>query len=314
MPTRVVAGLVAGVLLLGCADTGRAQAGRSRGSAAAPVAPAFNSNRAWDDLRTVVGHGPRPAGSAALAQTRRYVLAELGRAGVAAREQAFTAETPIGPIRMVNVIGTIPGARKDRIIIAGHYDTKLFREFRFVGASDGGSSTAAVLELARALSARRNPFTIELLFLDGEEAVVEWQGDDHTYGSRYYVQGAKKDGSLASVKAMILLDMIGDRNLNLKRESSSTRWLTDVIWSTAASLGHGAAFTREEFSVGGDDHFEFLAAGVPAVDIIDLDYPAWHTPQDTLDQVSARSLQIVGDVVLAALPEIEKRLASGSRP
>src|SRR5262245_64780488 len=119
---------------------------------------------------------------------------------------------------MVNLIATIPGTSKNRIIIAGHYDTKRFSEFAFVGANDGGSSAAFLIELARVLKARQNALTIELLFLDGEEAVVDWQGDDHTYGSRHYVQAARQNGTLGSLKAFILVDMIADRDLRFKRD------------------------------------------------------------------------------------------------
>ena len=270
----------------------------------------FDSTRAYEDLRRQVGFGPRPSGSAALAQTRQYILAQLKAADVAAREDAWEAQTPIGPVRMVNVIATIPGRRAERIALATHYDTKLFRDFRFVGASDGASSTAAVLELARVLKGRQNDYTIELLFLDGEEAIIDWyRNNDNTYGSRHYVQTAQKAGTLAGLKALVLLDMIGDRNLNIMRDSNSTRWLTDIVWAAAATLGYRANFLAQESTIE-DDHVNFLKAGVPSVDIIDLDYPAWHTVQDDLDHVSARSLQIVGDVVLDALPQIEKRLAS----
>jgi Zn-dependent M28 family amino/carboxypeptidase len=259
-----------------------------------------------------VAIGPRPAGSAALAECRRYIIAELKAAGIDAREQAFDAQTPIGRVAMVNVIATIPGARPDRIVLASHYDTKLFKQFRFVGASDGASSTAALLELGRALKGRRNEFTIELLFLDGEEAVLEWREPDHTYGSRYYVEAAQKAGTLAGVKALILLDMIGDRNLTVRRDTNSTPWLNEIVWASAARLGYRSAFLSDATTVE-DDHIPFLRAGVPSVDIIDLDYAAWHTAQDDLDHVSARSLQIVGDVVLDALPAIEKRLATTPR-
>jgi Zn-dependent M28 family amino/carboxypeptidase len=271
----------------------------------------FDSNRAYEHLRRQVGFGPRPAGSAALAQTRQYILNELKSAGIQAREDAWDATTPLGRVPMVNVIATIPGRRSERIALATHYDTKLFRNIRFVGASDGASSTAAVLELGRVLKSRQHEFTIELLFLDGEEAVVEWSGTDNTYGSRHYVQVAQKNGTLAGLKAFVLLDMIGDRNLNIRRETNSTRWLTDLIWAAARRLGYTREFLDEELAVGGDDHFPFLEAKIPAVDIIDFDYPAWHTAQDDLDHVSARSLQVVGDVVLAAWPEIEKRVAAG---
>lgn len=268
----------------------------------------FDSSKAWEHLRRQVAIGPRPAGSAALAETRRYLLDQLKGMGIAATEQAFDADTPLGTIRMVNVVATLPGLRRDRIALGSHYDTKLFREFRFVGANDGASSTAVLLELGRALKGRPNPFTIELLFFDGEEAVIEWHGTDNTYGSRHYVQAAQKAGTLGGLRAFVLLDMIGDRHLNIRREDSSTSWLTDLIWAAAKRLGHVAAFSNKSFSIGGDDHYPFLAAGIPAVDVIDFDYPAWHTAGDTLDAVSARSLQITGEVVLEALPAIEKRL------
>ena len=176
--------------------------------------------------------GPRPSGSPANAKTRQYITAQLAALGIKTVEQPFDGATPIGPIKMVNLIGTIPGKSPDRIILASHFDTKLFREVRFVGASDGASSTAALLELARVLKARKDlPFTIELLFFDGEEAVGEWQGTDNTYGSRHYVDAARKSGSLKSIRALILLDMIGDRNLTIRRDPNSTRWLTDIIWA-----------------------------------------------------------------------------------
>jgi Zn-dependent M28 family amino/carboxypeptidase len=277
---------------------------------APPADVKFDSGRAYEDLRRQVGFGPRPAGSMALAQCRQYILAQLKNAGIEAREEAWDADTPLGRVRMVNVVATIPGRRADRVALATHYDTKLFREFRFVGASDAASSTAAVLELGRALKARQNDYTIELLFFDGEEAVVDWyRNNDNTYGSRRYVETARTKGTLAGLKALVLLDMIGDRNLTIRRDTNSTRWLTDIVWASAAKLGHRMSFLQDETTID-DDHMPFLKAGIPAVDIIDLDYPAWHTAQDDLDRVSARSLQIVGDVVLDAIPQIEKRLAS----
>jgi glutaminyl-peptide cyclotransferase len=313
----VLAALLCAVTLAGCgagATEEELPAASEPPSVQAPAAgalpqPVFDGARAWDLLQMQVAIGPRPAGSPALAACRRLILDELKAAGIDAREQAFDALTPSGTIRMVNVVATIPGRRAERIALATHYDTKAFRGVRFVGASDGASSTAAVLELGRALNGRRNDFTIELLFLDGEEAVVEWTGNDHTYGSRHYVADAQRTGTLASLKALVLLDMIGDRNLDIRRESNSTPWLVDLVWAAAARIGHRATFVDELTTVE-DDHIPFVRAGVPSVDIIDLNYPEWHTPDDTLERVSARSLQIVGDVVLAAWPDIEQRLAA----
>ncbi len=274
--------------------------------------PGFDGGRAYEHVRQLVTIGPRPAGSAGLADARRYITDQLSALGIRPVEQAFDAATPLGTLRMVNLTATIQGARAERLVIAGHYDTKLFRQVRFVGANDGGSSAAFLLELARVLRARANPLTIELLFLDGEEAVVEWTGTDHTYGSRHYVEVARKSGTLASLRALILVDMIGERNLNIRREGHSTPWLTDLLWASAQRLKLSRYFL-EETTLIEDDHVPFLQAGVPAVDLIDLDYAAWHTPNDTLDQISARSLQVVGDVLLEALPAIEAKLIGAGR-
>jgi glutaminyl-peptide cyclotransferase len=288
-------------VVLGCSASSQAPA------AAAAQNAAFDGDRAFEHLKNQVALGPRVAGTPANAQTRQYIIKALATLGINAVEQPFEAETPIGRVKMANVIATLPGDRPDRIVLASHFDTKLFKEFRFVGASDGASSTGALIELGRVLKGRPRPFTIELLFLDGEEAFEQWVGTDHTYGSRYYVGAAQKAGTLRGIKVFILLDMIGDRDLNMRREENSTRWLTDVIWSTAWRLGHQKHFLAESAPIE-DDHLEFLAAGVESVNLIDLDYPPWHTAQDTLENVSARSLQVVGDVIVAALPEIEKRL------
>ena len=279
--------------------------------AAQPAAPAFDGSRAFEHIRQLVAIGPRPAGSAGAAAARAYITTQLAAHGVKTEEQPFEATTPIGGVQMVNLRAAIPGGGQGRLVIAGHYDTKIFKEFTFVGANDGGSSTAFLIELARVLKARTNAVPIELLFLDGEEAVVEWTGTDHTYGSRYYVQAARRDNTLKDIRAMILVDMIGDRDLVVKRESNSTRWLTDAIWAAAGRLKR-PEFIDESTPIE-DDHLEFLAAGVPAVNLIDLEYytrsraPAWHTKDDTLENVSAKSLQAVGDVLLAALGDIEKR-------
>jgi len=272
----------------------------------------FDGGRAFEHVRQVVGFGPRPAGSPALEATRRYIVQQMAASGVNTAEQAFDADTPVGRIHMVNVMVTIPGTRPDRIVFGGHYDTKLYRGFRFVGANDAGSSTAFLIELARVLKGRTNPFTVELVFLDGEEAMLpDWGPGDNTYGSRHYVAVARKTGTLSQIRAFVLVDMIGDRDLEIRREGASTPWLTDLIWLSARRLGHADVFVNETELIE-DDHVPFLEAGVPAVDIIDLHYAPWHTAGDTLDKVSARSIQIVGDVLMDALPAIEDRLAKKS--
>ena len=230
--------------------TGSVAPSQPRTIAQASSPAGFDSSRAYEHLRRQVAFGPRPAGSTPLTQTRQYILTQLQTAGITVREETFDATTPLGQLRMVNLVATIPGRRPERIALATHYDTKLFREFRFVGASDGASSTAAVLELGRVLKARQNEFTIELLFFDGEEAVVDWnRNNDNTYGSRRYVETAQKAGTLGGLKALVLLDMIGDRNLTIRRDSNSTPWLTDIIWASAAKLGY-----RCVLPVRGNDH------------------------------------------------------------
>jgi Zn-dependent M28 family amino/carboxypeptidase len=263
----------------------------------------------------MVDIGPRPSGSPTIEKTRDYIRRELKAAGLTPQDQAFDAKTPNGTVHMVNIRATLPGqiAGKGRIVVGGHYDTKPFKEFAFVGASDAASSAAFLLELARALKGRQNALPIELLFLDGEEAVCKGWDDcgtpgnaDHTYGSRYYAQQEKKAGTAKDVRAFILVDMIGDKDLDISREQNSTPWLSDAIWSTARRLNR-PEFLPQTLPIE-DDHLEFLEVGIESVDIIDLDYSAWHTAADDLNHVSAKSLQAVGDVVVAALPLIETRL------
>ncbi len=274
----------------------------------------FSGTRALADVRKLVAIGPRVAGTPGAAKARDYITEQLKAAGLAVQQQAFDASTPRGSVHMINLLAVIPGIPPpeapsqvpvQRIIVAGHYDTKLFKEFTFVGANDGGSSAALLIELARALKPRTLPMDVELLFLDGEEAVGEWKGSDHTYGSRYYVQAAKKAGSLKTIGALVLVDMIGDKDLRIMKEANSTPWLTESVWGAASRLGR-REFVEETTTIE-DDHLEFLEEGVPAVDIIDLDYPAWHRADDTLDKLSAASLQSVGDVVVAALGDIAAR-------
>jgi Zn-dependent M28 family amino/carboxypeptidase len=266
----------------------------------------FNEQRVAVDLQTIVGFGPRPAGSDAIAKTRSYIIAELQKAGLKAELDEFDARTPRGYKHMVNIRATRPGSKSSIIAITGHYDTKLFENVRFVGASDGGSSAAWLLEFARCTRDLKLENTLEFIFFDGEEAVVEWTDDDSVYGSRHDVDRRVRDSSIRALKAMILVDMIGDKNLNIKREEQSTRWLKDIIWDTAHSVGYDKEFPNDEIEIS-DDHVPYLKAGVSAVDLIDFDYPAWHTAEDTLDKVSPRSLKIVGDVMYFSLPAIDRR-------
>jgi len=300
--------VVAVVLVLAASALGLA------GAAGASQAASFDSARAWQHLQNIVAFGPRPAGSAPLRQTRAYITRQVAALGLTVQEQPFTVTTPIGRVEMVNLIVRLPGRRPDRILIAGHYDTKLMRADRFVGANDGGSSAAFLVEMARVLAGQSREFTYELIWLDGEEAFCSgWTecgtpaSPDNTYGSRHYVEAARQAGALPLLRALVLIDMVGDRDLQIRRDTNSTPWLIDTVWAAAASLGHGRVFVDSPTAIE-DDHLPFLRAGVPAVDLIDLDYAAWHTPADTLEQLDARSLQIVGDVVIASLPAIERQL------
>jgi glutaminyl-peptide cyclotransferase len=284
---------------------------------------AFDGQRAFEHVRKQVEFGPRPAGSAELAKTREYIIRQLHSFMINVLTDEFSPKTPIGMRKMVNVTGEIPGESSDVIIISSHYDTKLYKEFSFVGANDAGSSTGAVLELARVIAAsgKKPRFTYRFVFFDGEEAFcADWDecknnGEpDNTYGSRRYVAQLKEKNQVKIVRAMILLDMVGYKELEFGRELDlSTKWLIDVVWMTAQELGHGQKFLPRNESVGGDDHEPFVRAGIDSIDIIQLPtYPFWHTAQDTLDKISPDSLKIVGDVVLTSLPRIEQRLSGKS--
>ncbi|MBI4588322.1 MAG: M28 family peptidase [Candidatus Rokubacteria bacterium] len=273
--------------------------------------PAFDGKAALAHVERVVAFGPRPAGSEALARARRYLVDELKKAGLRASEQPFTAETPDGPIQMANVIAELPGRRPQIILVGGHYDTKFFPAFKFVGANDGGSSSGLLLELAKVLRQRRSEFTYWIVFFDGEEARREWSATDGIYGSRHLAATLRRDGRLNQLRAVIVVDMIGDRRLDIRREATSTAWLTDLLWGSARRLGYRAHFLDETLAVE-DDHAPFLRAGIPSALLIDFHYePYWHTPEDTLDKLSPRSLQIVGDVLLDALPALETLLLRG---
>jgi hypothetical protein len=284
-----------------------------------PPSTSFDSGKAYEHLRQMVTIGPRPTGSAALGQTRAYITRQIASFGLTVQEQKFTADTPRGKVDMTNLIVRLPGRRTDRILLTGHYDTKIVPNQSFVGASDGASSAAILIELARVLKSRPHDFTYDLVWFDGEEAICfGWDecgtpaSPDNTYGSRYYVQAARTSNALPSIKAMILFDMIGAKNLRIPRDGSSTSWLIDIIWAAAKRVGQSSVFLDTPSDVGGDDHFPFMQAGVPSADLIDLaDYPQWHNQQccDDLSHVAASSLQAVGDVILAALPDIERRLA-----
>ena len=219
---------------------------------------------------------------------------------------SFKASTPVGEIEMTNVIAKIPGARPEMVILGGHYDTKRLK-MRFVGANDGASSTAFLIEMAHALAQRRNRFTYWIVLFDGQEALKDWSASDGFYGSRHFAQSLSA-GQVKQIRAMFNVDMIGDRNLHIHRESHSDSQLTDLIFRDAQDLGYGRYFLERPLSVE-DDHMPFVRAGIPAVELISLDYGPfnifWHTPFDTVGKCSAMSLGIVGRVLLDALDDLE---------
>ena len=277
------------------------------GAAVVAAEPTFDGKAAFRDLERLVAIGPRPAGSPGGQRAREYIVGELKKlAGVQVQLKPFDAETPHGRLSMANVVAVLPGRRSDVVMVAGHYDTKYFKDFRFVGANDGGSSTALLLELARRLATRPRDYTHWLVWFDGEEARESWTERDSLYGSRRLAAELARAKRLP--RALILVDMIGDRDLNIRRESYSAPWLTDIVWDAAARLGYGRHFLRDPMPVE-DDHVPFLKLGVPATLLIDFDFPPWHTADDTLDKVSAESLTIVGNVVLEALPSVEHYLS-----
>ena len=283
-----------------------------------PLATAFNGERALEHVRKQIEIGPRPPGSPELAKTREYINNELKTAGLVVSTDEFTPDTPQGEKKMVNITAEIRGESKDVIIIASHYDSKYFKDMRFVGANDPGASVGTLLELARVLAGTKPKLTYWLVFFDGEEAFCENWDDcgkpdapDNTYGSRHFVNQLRSRNELERVRALVLLDMMGYKDLELGRDTISTKWLQDIIWQTARDLGYRKYFVDRPEGVGGDDHEPFLRAGIPAVDLIQLNgYPYWHRADDTLDKVSAQSMKIVGDVVSASLPRIEQRLLS----
>lgn len=280
----------------------------------APVAQqtgGFDGQRAYDYTAKLVSFGPHPSGSDAIKQTQNYIYSELHQDTCKVDEDDFHADTPGGTIAMKNLVAKVPESGKGIILLMTHYDTKRLPDF--VGAEDGGSSTGLMLELARHLCSQKPKVAIWMAFLDGEEAVIDWDtNNDHTYGSRELVAKMELDGDLKNIRAVILADMIGQKGLTMKKESSSTPWLVDLIWSTAAKLGYQNIFVSQS-TAASDDHDPFLAKKVPAVDLIDLDdYISegyWHTPQDTMDKISAKSLAVVGHVMLVSVDALEKKFS-----
>ena len=294
----------------GSQGTGAPQAATFPSAPAPETTGGFDGARAYKHVEQLVAIGPHSAGSEGIQRAQEYIIGQLKSFGCPVEEENFHApSTPVGDVAMKNILVKIPSTNPNLLIFSSHYDTK--RLDNFVGANDGGSSTGVLLELARLLCARKNPETIWLAFFDGEEDFnVNWTERDNTYGSRELAASLAVSGDLPRVKAMILVDMVGPTNPIYRRESNSTPWLTELLWSTAARLGYGKVFINETNAIE-DDHIPFLQRNVPSTDIIDFE-PAvleyWHTPRDTLDKIDPRTLAITGHLLIEVLPEVEKRM------
>lgn len=285
----------------------------------------FDAAAALEHLKAQVAFGPRPAGSEALGKCRAYLTGQLQSFGWEVQPQAFKEYTPKGEIEFINLRARLPikseasktWERPYAMLIGSHYDTKLFGSFHFVGANDGASSTAVLLEMARLLGKRPDVAQfVELVCFDGEEALIDYTPDasglpkDGLYGSRHYAKIMRAWPKIQQPLSMFLLDMVGDKDLLVKIPNNSTPILTQLILASAAELGLNKYFAEGSGPVT-DDHVPFLYSGVPSVNIIDLNYAAWHTSSDSLEQVSAESLGIVGRTTLLAM---EKYLATSASP
>ncbi len=306
---RAIRSVVGTLLFIGAVVLAAVEVRRHRAQAEAFVAADdFSGERAFRDLEELVKLGPRPPGSEALEEARKYITRQLSAAGAEVQADSFLAATPAGDIPMTNLIGVFLGETPSVVMVAGHYDTAKLNGLSFVGANDGGSSAAFLLEMARVLAHRKNRLTYWLVFFDGEEALKQWSPTDSLYGSRHLAEKLAAEGTLSQVKALILADMVGDRHLNILRESNSTPWLSALVFNSARQLGYGRSFSAGVFPVE-DDHLPFLRKGVSAVDIIDLTpFRSYHhTERDTVDKCNPESLAMVGQVVTATLEKLEER-------
>jgi hypothetical protein len=265
---------------------------------------AISGEKALAHVQRLVDFGPRPSGSEAIEKSRHYIEDQLRRSGWQLKRQVFTDDTPRGKVQFVNLIAQFPGQGNAAplFLLCSHYDTKTFDTIKFVGANDAGSSTGLLLELARVIGQHPNlAAKIELVFFDGEEAYDHFSETDGLYGSRYFARQLQAS-SAKQFRAGILFDMVGDRSLDVTLPADSPPEIARDIFAAAETLKLRSYFTyldREMI----DDHSPLNAIGIPTIDVIDFDYPWWHTAGDTMDKISAQSLQIVGSVALYYLSE-----------
>lgn len=271
---------------------------------------AFSGESAYKLTAEAVALGPRAPGSAGARRMHALITAKLKGWGWEVEEDAFTATTPIGRLPMRNIIARRPGSGGGgrMLVVSGHIDTKKLA-IHFVGANDAGSSTGFLLELARIFRNARLKRDLVLVFFDGEEAIRDWSATDSLYGSRRLAARWMKEGVIARIDALINVDMIGDRDLVILKESFSSEPLQRLVWSVARELGYARHFAAHGWAVE-DDHVPFLRLGVRALNLIDFDYGPnnswWHTDEDTLDKLSPRSFEVVGKVVVESLKRLDR--------
>jgi len=299
------------------AATPAPEAAPSAASDTAPL-PHIDAKRAFQYTREVTAFGQRYMGNENHKKLERYILDHLK--GDQVEDDAFTADTVEGKFPVRNIIAKFPGTKDGIIVIMGHYDTNYWlRGTGYVGANDGGSSTAILLEYANQLRGarsgngsgkKRDGYSVWLVWTDGEEAVKSWSDADSLYGTRHLAEKWEKDGTLKKIKALMVMDMIAPTDLAVLRDTNSTPWLLDLIYAAAERGGHQSHFYALQ---GGeeDDHLPFVKRGVPCADIIDVPYGYndvfHHTPQDTMDKLSPKSLEIVGDTILETIHLLDQR-------
>jgi Zn-dependent M28 family amino/carboxypeptidase len=288
------------------------------GSAAAGSAQQhFDGARAFEYAREFVAIGPRWPTGPGHVKAEAFLRNHFQREHDQLEEDTFTADTPIGPVRMRNFIVRFPGRKNGVIVLGTHYETNYpLRNINFVGANDGAATTGLLMAIGDRLHAQTadgkklDGYSVWLVFFDGEEAINSWSRSDSTYGSRHLAAKWGRDGTLGQIKAFMLADMIGDKDLDIQREDNSTGWLISLVAQAAKRFGYERYFFRNDMAVE-DDHLPFVERGVPSIDIIDLDYGPnnsyHHTAQDTLDKISARSLTIDGDVFLETIRLLNQR-------
>ncbi len=273
--------------------------------------PEFNASRAMEFVKEIVAFGPRPLGSKTHEKVESYIVSHLK--GIDIEHDDFEINSAEGHFPVHNILAKFPGTRDGIIVIASHYDTNWpLRNTPYVGANDGASSSALLLEIANQLRGKRlNGYSVWLLWDDGEESMkLPWDDAEALYGVRHIAQKWQDDGTLKKVKAFLLEDMIGDADLNVEKVTDATPWLEDLVYQAATDVGYQSHFFSREMFIG-DDHQPFLNRGVPAADLIDLNYGYnnvfWHTPQDTVDKISPKSLGIVGTVTLETVRLLNQR-------